>query len=119
MFSSAARTAASRFAARAAISSRPAVTAQPSAMTLRYFASVSCNNYLGGHINYFAEMLLVMFAGQIVCAEFVPAYTENSGMRLPFVSLLSIVSLLCLSDKSLHRHHIICIFHFSPSTVIT
>ncbi|KAL7512450.1 hypothetical protein ACHAXN_009430 [Cyclotella atomus] len=38
MFSSAARTAASRFATRAAIASRPAVTAQPSAMTLRYFA---------------------------------------------------------------------------------
>ncbi|KAL7479900.1 hypothetical protein ACHAW6_005618 [Cyclotella cf. meneghiniana] len=43
MFSSAARTAASRFAARAATSSRATVTVQPSVMSLRYFASTFLN----------------------------------------------------------------------------
>jgi hypothetical protein len=65
MFSSAARTAASRFATRAAIASRPAVTAQPSAMTLRYFAgSVSqifvldTSNNLEVHVVFLGLVLL-------------------------------------------------------------
>lgn len=71
MFSSAARTAASRFATRAAIASRPAVTAQPSAMTLRYFAgSVSqifvldTSNNLEVHVDFWG---LFSWAENLMC----------------------------------------------------